>query len=79
MSDVSHTERVSVENGGLRVHCPRCGNPNVLARKIERATFAQCSWEDCGAWIAYDVSIVAKAFDEREAAKYAFETEIYDE
>jgi len=82
MSDIqtAHFERVGVENGGIRIPaCPRCGTPNVLAGKVERATFAKCANDDCDAWIGYDVSVVAKAFDDRESAKYAFETYIYDE
>jgi hypothetical protein len=77
MGKTQHYERVSVEAGGIRIPaCPRCGVPNVVSRKIERATFAQCAGEDCDAWIAYDVSVVAKAYDTREGAKYAYETYI---
>lgn len=80
MSETNVFERVSVENGGIRVPaCPRCGEPNVVPRKIERATFGKCAADDCEAWIAYDVRLTAVAFDEREAAKYNFETHIYDD
>jgi len=80
MTDTLHFERVSVEAGGIRIPaCPRCGCPNVLPRKVERATFGKCAGDDCEAWLAYDVSVVAKAFDERESAKYAFETYIHDD
>lgn len=79
MTETSHFERIGVEGNGIRAHCPRCGQPNVIPYKLERATFAQCSWEDCEAWIAYDVSVVAKAYDHREGAKYAFETYIEDD
>lgn len=82
MSDVetSHFEKAGVENGGIRIPaCPRCGTPNVIPYKVERATFGQCAGDNCDAWIAYDVSIIAKAYDNREGAKYAFETYIHDD
>jgi len=82
MSDpqTAHFERASVEAGGIRIpRCPRCGTPNVIGSYVERATFGPCAGDGCSAWIAYDVSIVAKAYDTREAAKYAFETQIYDD
>jgi len=82
MSDVqtAHYERAAVEAGGIRIPaCPRCGTPNVMPRKIERASFGECAGDDCDAWLAYDVSITVQAYDERESAKYAFETYIYDD
>jgi len=80
MGETQHFERVSVEAGGIRIPaCPRCGQPNVIPRKVERSTFGQCAAEDCEAWIAYDVSVTAVALDERESAKYHFETYIHDE
>ena len=82
MSDVqtAHYETATVEAGGIRIPaCPRCGTPNVMPRKVERGTFGKCAGDDCDAWIGYNVSIVAKAFDDRESAKYAFETYIYDD
>lgn len=80
MSETQHFERVSVEAGGIRIPaCPRCGQPNVIPRKIERATFGKCAADDCEAWIAYDVSVTAVALDDRESAKYHFETYIHDE
>lgn len=80
MSETQHFERVSVEAGGIRIPaCPRCGQPNVIPRKIERATFGKCAGDDCEAWIAYDVSVTAVALDDRESAKYHFETYIHDE
>lgn len=79
-TETTHFERVSVENGGIRIpNCPRCGAPNVLPRKVERATFGECANDDCGAWLAYNVSIVVEAHDHRESAKYAFETYIHDD
>jgi len=79
-TDVAHFERVSVEHGGIRIPaCPRCGTPNVIPRKVGRATFGQCAGDDCEAWLAYDVSVVVQAHDERESAKYAYETYIEDE
>ena len=76
-TDVAHFERVIVETGGIRIpQCPRCGTPNVLPRKVERATFGQCAGDECAAWLAYDVSVVVQAYDERESAKYAYETYI---
>jgi hypothetical protein len=53
--------------------------PNVIPRKIERGTFGKCAGDDCEAWIAYDVRLTAVALDERESAKYQFETYIYDD
>jgi hypothetical protein len=76
-NDTTHIERIGVEGNGIRIPaCPRCGQPNVIPYKIERATFGQCAAEDCDAWIAYDVSVTAVAYDNRESAKYAFETYI---
>lgn len=80
MSDTSHYERISVEAGGVRIPaCPRCGSPLVIDRSIERATFGQCPNGGCGAWIAYDVSVTAVALNDRESAKYHFETYIHDD
>lgn len=72
MNETQYFERVSVEGNGIRIPaCPRCGEPNVIRRTVERATFGECANEDCDAWIAYDVALVAKAYDHREGAKYA--------
>jgi len=77
MSNTNHFERVSVETGGIRIPaCPECGAPNIIPRKLERATFGKCAGDDCEAWLAYDVSVVVKSYDNRESAKYAFETHI---
>lgn len=78
--ETAHYERATVEAGGIRIPaCPRCGEPNIIPRKLERATFGQCAADDCDAWIAYDVSITAVALDDRESAKYHFETYIHDD
>lgn len=80
MTETCVFERVAVEAGGIRIPaCPQCGTPNVLSHGIERATFAKCAGDDCGAWIAYDVRITAVACDDRESAKYRFETYIHDD
>jgi ribosomal protein S27AE len=80
MPDTAHFERVSVEAGGIRIpQCPRCGAPNVIPRKVERATFGQCAGEECDAWLAYDVSLTVVARDARESAKYHFETHIQND
>jgi hypothetical protein len=80
MSEIEIYERVSVESGGIRIpSCPRCGTPNIVSRKVERATFAECANNECDAWIAYDIRVTAVACDTRELAKYRFETYIYDD
>jgi len=80
MTDTAVFERVSVEAGGIRIPaCPRCGTPNVIPRKLERATFGKCAGDDCDAWLAYDVRVTAVACDDRESAKYRFETYIHDD
>lgn len=36
---------------------------------LSTGKFGQCPWEDCGAWLAYDVEVTVTAFDTREEAK----------
>lgn len=61
---------VTVEDRGIRIsECPRCGNPIVLDIALKTGTFGECPWEDCGAWVAYDVNVTATAFNTRAAAK----------
>jgi len=50
-------EKIGVEDNGIRVHCPRCGNPVVAEYQLASGDSVPCPWEDCDAVLEYDVSV----------------------
>jgi hypothetical protein len=80
MPETTHYESIGVEGNGIRIRgCPRCGSPIVIPYSLKRATFGECPDSDCEAWVTYNVSVTAVAFDDRESAKYHFETYIEED
>lgn len=50
-------EKIGVEDNGIRVHCPRCGNPVVTEYRLSSDESGPCPWEDCDAVLEYEVSV----------------------
>jgi endogenous inhibitor of DNA gyrase (YacG/DUF329 family) len=72
IAEIVH-DSVSVQDNGIRIPaCPECGNPVMVAYGLSTGKFGACPWEDCGAWLAYEVEIGVETHETRQAAKEAY-------
>lgn len=72
MSEIVH-ESIAVQDNGIRIpYCPVCDQPVMIEYGLSTGKFAECPWEDCGAWLAYKVEVTIEAYETREAAKEAY-------
>lgn len=65
---------IAVQDNGIRIpSCPECSQPVMIEYGLSTGKFAECPWEDCGAWLAYTVEVTAEAYETREEAKEAYD------
>ena len=71
-SEIVH-ESIGVQDNGIRIpNCPECGEPVMIEYGLSTGEFAQCPWEDCDAWLAYEVEVTVESYVTRQEAKEAY-------